>query len=129
MEKDFEGAVPELGSFEQQVMLAILMLGDGTYGAPVYDKVEEIAGKRINQGAFYTTLDRMERKGLLLSRATDPRKEPRGRPRHLLSLTPLGKKALERSTENALRLAELFSAHSRKRGRAAAPDKLARRLV
>jgi len=40
-------------------------------------------------------------------------------------MTSLGKKALERSTENAVRLAELFSEHSRRRGRAAAPDKLA----
>jgi hypothetical protein len=52
MVRDFEGAVPELGSFELQIMLAILMLGDGTYGAPVYEKVEEIAGKRINQAPF-----------------------------------------------------------------------------
>ena len=52
-----------------------------------------------------------------------------GNPYEYVSLTPLGKKALERSTENAVRLAELFSAHSRKRGRAAAPDKLARRPV
>ena len=47
MVRDFE-AVPELGPFEQQIMLAVLMLGDGTYGAPVYEKVEEIAGKRID---------------------------------------------------------------------------------
>jgi PadR family transcriptional regulator len=128
MVRDFE-AVPELGPFEQQIMLAVLMLGDGTYGAPVYEKVEEIAGKRINQGAFYTTLDRMEQKGYLTSKATDPKKEPRGRPRYLLTMTPMGKKALERSTENAVRLAELFAEHSRKRGRAAAPDKLARRPI
>src|SRR6266576_1099885 len=128
MERDFE-VVPELGPFEQQIMLAILMLGDGTYGAPVYEKVGEIAGKRINQGAFYTTLDRMEGKGLLSSKATDPKKEPRGRPRELLSLTPRGKKALERSVENANRLAELFSEHSRKKDKAAAPGKLARRTV
>ena len=128
MVRDFE-AVPELGPFEQQIMLAVLMLGDGTYGAPVYQKVEEIAGKRINQGAFYTTLDRMEQKGYLTSKATDPKKEPRGRPRYLLTMTPLGKKALERSTENGFRLAELFAEHSRKRARASATDKLARRPV
>ena len=88
---DFE-VVPDLGPFEQQIMLAVLMLGDGTYGAPVYQKVEEIAGKRVNQGAFYTTLDRMEQKGYLTSKATDPKKEPRGRPRYLLTMTPMGKK-------------------------------------
>jgi PadR family transcriptional regulator, regulatory protein PadR len=129
MVKDFEGDVPELGPFEQQVMLAILVLGDGTYGAPVYEKVGEIAGKRINQGAFYTTLDRMEEKGLLSSKATDPRKEPRGRPRYLLSMTPLGKKALARAADSAGRMAELYSENAPKPERAPATGKLARKLI
>ena len=112
MESELKVAVPDLGPFEQMVMTAILMLGNGTYGVPVYDKLTEMSGSRVNQGSFYTTLDRLIQKGYLSSRTSDPSKELRGRPKNLLSITPEGLRALERTVENAVKLTELFAQHS-----------------
>ena len=51
-------------------------------------------------------------KGYLSSRPADPSKKLRGRPKNLLSMTPEGLKALERTVQNAVGLAELFVRHS-----------------
>ena len=74
--------------------------GNGAYGVPVYDKRTEMAGSRVNQGSFYTTLDRLIEKGYLSSRPSDPGKELRGWPKNLLSITPEGLKTLEHTVEN-----------------------------
>jgi PadR family transcriptional regulator PadR len=53
------------GEFEQMVLLAILQCGDGAFALEVRRKLEESTGRTVSRGAFYTTLDRLERKGLL----------------------------------------------------------------
>ena len=54
-----------LGEFEQRVLLAILRAGDNAFALDVRRAVEEASGQSVSRGAFYTTLDRLERKGLL----------------------------------------------------------------
>jgi PadR family transcriptional regulator len=108
-----EGLKPEpLGHFEQVVLTAIVSLGGESYGVPIYDKVCDLAERRINLGSLYITLDRMEEKGLLASRLSDPAKEPRGRPKRFYRLQPDGFAALEESLANAKRLSEIFDDNS-----------------
>jgi len=102
-----------LGHFEQQVLTAIVSLGGESYGVPIYDRVCEQTGRRINMGSLYITLDRMEEKGLLASHQSDPAKEPRGRPKRIYRLQQDGFEALEESLENAKRLTEIFEDNSR----------------
>jgi PadR family transcriptional regulator, regulatory protein PadR len=97
-----------VGQFEQYVLTAIMKLGGEAYGVPIYDKVCELAEKRVNQGSLYITLDRLEGKGLLSSWQTDPAKEPRGRPKRYYRLMPAGLRALEESLNTAKRLSEIF---------------------
>jgi DNA-binding PadR family transcriptional regulator len=113
MESSPKGQSGDLGNFERLVMTAILMLGE-SYGMPIYDKVTALSGKHVNQGSLYLTLDRLEAKGLLACRASDPAKEPRGRSKHYYSLTREGMQAMAESAENAQRLNELFEEHSRR---------------
>jgi DNA-binding PadR family transcriptional regulator len=113
MESRPQGQSGDLGNFERLVMTAILMLGE-SYGVPIYDKVAALSGKHVNQGSLYLTLDRLEAKGLLACRASDPAKEPRGRSKHYYSLTREGMRAMAESAENAQRLNELFEEHSRR---------------
>ena len=54
-----------LGEFEQRVLLAILRTGDQAFAIEVRKAVEDASGQPVSRGAFYTTLDRLERKGLL----------------------------------------------------------------
>ncbi len=54
-----------LGEFEQLVLLAILRLAGDAYGVGIGRALEEHAGRRVARGALYTTLDRLEDKGLV----------------------------------------------------------------
>ena len=98
-----------LGHFEELVLTAIMQLGGESYGAPIFEKACTIAGKIVNHGSLYVTLDRMTAKGLLSSRKTDPAKEPRGTSKTIYTLEPAGLQALENSLENAQRLREIVA--------------------
>ena len=58
-----------LGEFEQLVLLSVLRAGrddsQAASGAAIARELEEQAGRRVSRGALYTTLDRLESKGLL----------------------------------------------------------------
>ena len=61
-----------LGEFEQVVLLAILRLGDGAYGVNIREEIRARTGREPAPGALYTTLDRLEDRGLAVSRLADP---------------------------------------------------------
>jgi DNA-binding PadR family transcriptional regulator len=53
------------GEFEQMVMLAVLQCRERAFALEVRRTIEESAGRTVSRGAFYTTLDRLEQKGLV----------------------------------------------------------------
>ncbi len=63
------GSHAPLGSFEEQVMLAIVRNreSEGAYGMAVRREIERTTGRDVSIGAVYATLDRLERKGLVRS--------------------------------------------------------------
>ena len=61
-----------LGEFEQMVLLAILRRGRNATGYEVRKELDERVGRVVSKGAFYTTLDRLERKGYLTWKARIP---------------------------------------------------------
>ena len=95
-----------LGQFEQLILTAIRTIGKNAYGVPIYDKVCELSEKRINFGSLYVTLDRLERKGLVSSRLSDRRKEPRGKSKRFYQLRPDGERLLQESVATSLRMAD-----------------------
>ena len=54
-----------LGEFEQMILLAILQGGEDANAFEVRRELEASAGRTVTKGAFYTTLDRLERKRYL----------------------------------------------------------------
>lgn len=86
-----------LGEFEQMVLLSIMRLGEEAYGLSIKDEMEAVAGRSPSSGALSTTVDRMERKGLVRSHAGPASSERGGRPRRYVELTPEGQEALARS--------------------------------
>lgn len=54
-----------LGEFEQIVLLSVLQLGVDSYGPEIARYLEQEAGRRVSRGALYSTLGRLEEKGLL----------------------------------------------------------------
>jgi len=83
-----------LGEFEQIVLLAILRLGDREYGVTVREEILRCTGRAVAPGALYTTLGRMEDKGLLQSRSGGATAERGGRAKRFLTVTKLGRTAL-----------------------------------
>lgn len=95
---------PYLGEFEQLVLLAVLKLGDEAYAVPVRRAIEEAAARRVSRGALYTTLDRLEGKGLLASRMGHAASERGGRARRYHAVTPSGLRALRAARDAVSRL-------------------------
>ena len=83
-----------LGEFEQLVLLALVRLGPDAYGATVRREIEEHAGREVSISAVYTTLERLEQKGLVRSRIGEPTPERGGRRRRHFEMLPLGARSL-----------------------------------
>lgn len=83
-----------LGEFEYLVLLAVLRLGDGAYGMTVRRELDEIAGREAGIGSVYQTLDRLERKGYLTSRSSDPDPDRGGKPRRFFAISGLGRRVV-----------------------------------
>lgn len=79
-----------LGELEHLVLLAVLRLGDEAYGMPILDEIEARAGRRLNPGSIYPTLERLERKGWVRSRMGEATAERGGRAKKFYALEPAG---------------------------------------
>jgi DNA-binding PadR family transcriptional regulator len=86
-----------LGVFEQMVLLAILRQGDEAFGLEVRHEIEVGAGRKVSRSAFYTTLDRLEKKGLVRWTAMEAENARRTAPIRLFEVTPAGMAALRES--------------------------------
>jgi PadR family transcriptional regulator PadR len=93
-----------LGEFEQVVMLAILRLGDEAYGVTVAAEITKCTGREPAPGALYTTLDRLEDKGMISSRLGDPTPQRGGRAKRYFTLTANGVTAITRVQQAYRRL-------------------------
>jgi DNA-binding PadR family transcriptional regulator len=90
---------PIPGSFEQLILLAVLRLGDEAYGMTVRRELEMRTGQPISLGAVYTTLERLEKKGYLASRAAGGGAEREGRARRMFTVAGAGVEALQRALD------------------------------
>jgi DNA-binding PadR family transcriptional regulator len=92
------GAV--LGDFEQLVLFGVLRLGGEAYGAAIRQEIHDRSGRDVSINAVYTTLDRLETKGLLRSRVGDPTPERGGRRRKFYAFTSIGEAALRHAYQS-----------------------------
>lgn len=100
-------AIPEsLGEFEQTVLLAILRLSDNAYGVAIRREIMECTRREPAPGALYTTLDRMEEKGLVRSRIGDPSPQRGGRAKRYFAVTRKGRAAIVNAQRLYRRLLE-----------------------
>ena len=95
-----------LGEFEQLILLALARLGDDAYGVTIRDTLAERAGRRPSFGAIYSTLRRLEQKGLVRSFLGQPEAVRGGKAKKHVVLTPRGRAALRESHAAILRMAE-----------------------
>lgn len=88
-----------LGEFEQFVLLSILKLGESAYGSAIRQLLAEAVNRDVTIGALYTTLERLEKKGLLSSEMGEVTPERGGRAKKYFKLTAQGNRALKRSKD------------------------------
>jgi len=90
-----------LGSLELAALLAVVRLADDAYGLAVREDLAERTGRELSVGAVYTTLQRLEDKGLLRSRSTAPLPVRGGRSRRQYTLTGAGARAIRDAERHA----------------------------
>ena len=82
-----------LGTFEEQVMLAVLRTSRESYGMSVRREIARVTQRDVTIGAVYATLDRLEAKELIAS----SRSRSEGATRRLFEVTRRGARALAES--------------------------------
>jgi PadR family transcriptional regulator PadR len=82
-----------LGEFEYLLLTAATRLGEDAYGAAIRQEIEAATGRRCSIGALYTTLDRLEAKGLVQTQMGDPTPQRGGRPKRMVRVTAEGRRA------------------------------------
>ena len=86
-----------LGEFELLVLLALLRLGNGAYGASIRRDIEERTTREVAIGTVYMTLTRLENKRMICSYLGNPSPQRGGRRRRHYLMDTAGQRALGRA--------------------------------
>lgn len=82
-----------IGEFEYLILTAAANLGDEAYGTAILEEIRKTTGQRRSIGALYTTMKRLEAKGLLKTWLGGATQERGGRAKRLARVTPSGIRA------------------------------------
>ena len=82
-----------LGEFEYLLLTAATRLGDDAYGAAIRLEIQAATKRVCSIGALYTTLDRLEAKGLVRTWMGEPTPQRGGRPKRMVRVTAQGVQA------------------------------------
>ncbi len=82
-----------LGEFEYLLITAAAALGDGAYGVSIREEIESTSRRKCSVGALYTTIDRLEKKGLVTTWMSGATPERGGRSKRMVRVTPKGVQA------------------------------------
>jgi DNA-binding PadR family transcriptional regulator len=99
-------AADYLGEFEHLVLLAALQLGSDASGVPIRRLIAERAERRVSFGAVYSTLRRLDAKGLITVKEPVEDTKSIGRPRRTIKVTAKGRAAVTASQRRLRRMAE-----------------------
>jgi DNA-binding PadR family transcriptional regulator len=79
-----------IGEFEYLLLTAAARLGEEAYGAAIRQEIQSATKRRCSIGALYTTLDRLETKGLLKTWMGDATPQRGGRAKRMVRVTAKG---------------------------------------
>jgi PadR family transcriptional regulator PadR len=88
-----------IGELEELVLLVTGILHPDAYGVAVMDELKSQASRDLNISAVHAVLTRLEEKGMLKSKMSEPTEERGGRRKRIFLLTAAGKRALEEAQE------------------------------
>lgn len=93
-----------IGEFEYLILSAAAHLGDEAYGAAMREVIETTGGRTCSLGALYTTLDRLETKGLVETWMSEPTQQRGGRSKRMVRVTGKGAQAAREFYEAVIRI-------------------------
>ena len=105
-----------LGEFEYLLLSASARLGEEAYGAAIRAEIETATGRPCSIGALYTTLDRLQEKGLVVTWMGDPTPQRGGRPKRRVRVTAAGRGAAAAFYHAVLRASRGVSWETSRRG-------------
>jgi len=79
-----------LGELEYAILCAAARLGEDAYGAAIRAEIEAASGRRCSIGALYTTMSRLEEKGLLKTWMGEATPQRGGRAKRMVRVTGRG---------------------------------------
>lgn len=82
-----------LGEFEYLLITTAARLGNEAYGAIIREELGATTGRKCSIGALYTTIDRLETKGLLKTWMGEATAQRGGRSKRMVRVTPKGVQA------------------------------------
>ena len=86
-----------LGEFEQVVLLAVAHLDGAGYGLSIRQEIQRRTGRDVSVGSVYSTLGRLEEKGLASSYEGEATPRRGGRAKRHFRLEEAGVRALQAS--------------------------------
>jgi PadR family transcriptional regulator PadR len=93
-----------VGEFEYLILSAAGHLGEEAYGAAMREVIETTGGRTCSLGALYTTLDRLESKGLVETWMSAPTQQRGGRAKRMVRVTGAGVRAAREFYEAVIRI-------------------------
>jgi|SRR5690349_17350425 len=84
-----------LGEFEYLIITAAACLGENAYSAGIRDEIARATGRKCSVGALYTTVDRLEAKGLVKTWMGEATPQRGGRAKRMVQVTAEGAREAE----------------------------------
>jgi DNA-binding PadR family transcriptional regulator len=86
-----------LGQSEMLVLVAVLRLGEEAYGVPISREISAEIGRDVAVAGIYSTLERLERMGLVEAQVGEPTAVRGGRAKTYFRVTAEGARQLRAS--------------------------------
>lgn len=93
-----------LGEFEYILITTAAGLGENAYGAAIREEMEATTERKCSMGALYTTIDRLEKKGLLKTWMGEATPQRGGRAKRMVRVTALGVRAAKEFYDAVMRV-------------------------
>jgi DNA-binding PadR family transcriptional regulator len=84
-----------LGEFEEIVLLFVAMLEDTGYGVNITHQIIEQTGRAVRLNQVHASLHRLEEKGMIISKMSEPTAERGGRRKRVFTITAYGLQTLQ----------------------------------
>jgi PadR family transcriptional regulator PadR len=93
-----------LGEFEYLIVTSAAGLGNKAYGAAIREAIEAATGRNCSIGALYTTIERLEAKGLLSTWMGEATPQRGGRSKRMVRVTGEGIRAAKTFYDAVIRI-------------------------